>query len=76
MIDIPANDRDTVIDVLSKLPVTASLQRIRDEIEDILGILEGQKDIEEGRVYTHEQVMEEMRQCISKFRGQAVPVSN
>jgi hypothetical protein len=63
------DDRDAIIRVLSRLPADASLEHIRYEFETIYAILEGGRDGDEGRTYSHEEVMEMARQCLSKHAG-------
>jgi len=65
--------RDEVIQVLSKLSADSSLEDIRYEFETIFGILEGCRDAEEGRTYTHAEVMEMVRQWRSKKTGRIAP---
>jgi predicted transcriptional regulator len=67
------DDRDAVIRVLSRLPADASLEDIRYEFETIFGILEGMRDADEGRTYSHEEVMEMVRQWRSKSAGRPAP---
>ncbi|HKB02475.1 MAG TPA: hypothetical protein VKD90_09655 [Gemmataceae bacterium] len=69
-------DKQTVIDVLQRLPDDASIQDIRYEVETILGILEGLRDADEGRTYSHEEVMEDVRKWMQKSGGQPAPVGN
>jgi hypothetical protein len=69
-------DKQTVIDVLQRLPDDASIEDIRYEMETILGILEGLRDADEGRTYSHEEVMEDVRKWMSKSAGQPAPAGN
>jgi predicted transcriptional regulator len=69
-------DKQTVIDVLQRLPEDASIQDIRYEVETILGILEGLRDADEGRTYSHEEVMEDVRKWMQKSAGQPAPAGN
>jgi predicted transcriptional regulator len=61
--------RDEVIAILSRLPEDASLEDIRYEFETIFGILEGGRDIEEGRVFTHEEVMAEVQAMLDAWKA-------
>lgn len=70
------DDRDSVIRVLSRLPADASLEDIRYEFETIFGILEGLRDCDEGRTYSHAEMMEMIRQCRSRFAGQSAPAGS
>jgi predicted transcriptional regulator len=59
-------DKQCVIDAMQSLPDSASIEDLRYEAETILDILEGQRDIDEGRTHSHEEVMAMARQCLSK----------
>jgi hypothetical protein len=67
------DDRDAVIRVLSRLPADASLELIRYEFETIFAILEGGRDGDDGRTFSHEEVMEMARRCLSKHAGRTAP---
>ncbi|MBO0698934.1 MAG: hypothetical protein J2P46_11110 [Zavarzinella sp.] len=69
-------DKQTVIDVLQRLPDDASIEDIRYEVETILGILEGLRDADEGRTHSHEEVMEDVRKWLQKSGGQPAPAGN
>jgi MinD-like ATPase involved in chromosome partitioning or flagellar assembly len=69
-------DKQTVIDVLQRLPDNASIEDIRYETETILSILEGLRDADEGRTYSHEEVMEDVRKWMQKSAGQPAPAEN
>jgi predicted transcriptional regulator len=69
-------DKQTVIDALQRLPDDASIEDIRYEAEMILGILEGLRDADEGRTYSHEEVMEDVRKWMPKSDGQPAPAGN
>ena len=68
-------DKQTVIDVLERLPDDASIEDIRYETETILGILEGLRDADEGRTDSHEEVMEDVRKWLQKSAGQPAPAA-
>ena len=70
------NDKQSVIEHLQQLPDDATIEQIRYEVGTILGILEGQRDFDEGRTHTHEEVMEFARQCLAKHAGRRAPVSS
>jgi hypothetical protein len=61
------NDRDAVIQILSRLPADASLDHIRYEFETIFGILESMQY--RGPGYSTAEVMERVRQCRLKSAG-------
>jgi predicted transcriptional regulator len=70
------NDKQSVIEYLQQLPEDATIEQIRCEVGTILGILEGQRDIDGGRTHSHEEVMEFIDQCLAKYVGRRAPVSN
>ena len=61
--------RDEVIKTLSRLPENASLEDVRYEFETIFGILEGERDFQDGRWFTHEQVMAEVQAILASRRA-------
>ena len=67
--------RDEVIAILSRLPEAASLEDIRYEFKTIFDILEGIRDTEEGRTYSHAEVMEMVRQWRSNKTGRTAPAT-
>jgi predicted transcriptional regulator len=67
--------RNEVIKILSRLPEDASLEDIRCEFEAIFGVLEGSRDFEEGRTYTHAEVLEMLRQWRSNKTGRTAPAA-
>jgi predicted transcriptional regulator len=69
-------DKQTVIDVLQRLPDDASIEDIRYESETILGILEGLRDADEGRTFSHDEVMEDVGKWLQKSAGQPAPAGN
>ena len=62
------NDRDAVINVLSRLPADASLEDIRYEFETIVGILDGMSEPDEESI-PHEVVMADLRARIEAMRS-------
>jgi hypothetical protein len=68
------NDRDAVIQVLSRLPADATLEHIRYEFDIIMGLLEGFH--EDGPTYSTAEVMEMIPQCRSKSAGRPAPAKS
>jgi predicted transcriptional regulator len=68
------NPKGFALDILSRLPDDATLVDLKYEFDLIAGLIEGTQDFEEGRVHTHEEVMEMVRQCRLKsaMRREAV----
>ena len=50
------NDKQLVLDTIARLPETASLEEIQEELKLIAGLQRSEKDIEQGRVISHEEV--------------------
>ncbi|MSR53894.1 MAG: hypothetical protein EXS09_11490 [Gemmataceae bacterium] len=59
-------NKQGVVETIQNLPDDATLVEIREEVENITAILESEEDEIAGRVFSNEQVMEEMRPGISK----------
>ncbi|HEX3146562.1 MAG TPA: hypothetical protein VHR66_00575 [Gemmataceae bacterium] len=69
------NPKAFALDILSRLPDNATLADLRYEFDLVSGLIEGMQDIEEGRVHTHEEVMEMVRQCRLKSAMRREPVA-
>jgi|GEM_PF-3661868 len=70
-------DKQTIIDVLSRLPDDASLEDLRDEFEMIWGILESMRGADAGgKTFSHEEVMEDVRRCRQKYAGRSAAAGN
>jgi hypothetical protein len=65
--NVAQNDRDAVIQVLSRLPADATLDHIRYEFDIIISLLESLND--HGPGYSTAEVMEMVRQCRLKSAG-------
>ena len=65
-------DKQTIIDVLSRLPNNASLEDVRYEFETIWGILQSMRDTDAGgKTFSTEEVMEDIRRCRQKYAGRS-----
>ena len=71
----PINPRQFALDVIAALPENASNEKVREELEILSGILESIRDEELGRMYTHEQVMAELKEWISASTGRREPAA-
>lgn len=61
--------------MLDRLPDDASLLDIAESVYVLHRVERGREDVKAGRVYTTEQVREELRACLgSKSRGQKKPL--
>jgi hypothetical protein len=66
---VSRNDRDAVINVLSRLPADASLEDIRYEFAIIFDILKDMRDCGDEETIPHEVVMAELRAHIEALRA-------
>ena len=51
----PLTDKQIAADLLGRMPETVSLEEISERLAILAGIRRGERDIEEGRVVTHEE---------------------
>lgn len=54
-IPAPPSDKQTVLDLLERLPETATLAEIAEQVSILAGIERGQKDIDEGRFVSQDE---------------------
>ena len=59
-------DKQLVLETVSKLPETASIQEIAEEVEIMAAIRKGEKAADEGRVKSHEEVSKLVSSWTSK----------
>ena len=69
------NPKAFALDLLKQVPDDATLNDLKYEFDLIAGLIESIQDEEEGRVHTHEEVMEMLRQCRSNSTGQPAPAA-
>ena len=60
------SDKDIVIEAVRKLPESATINEISEEISILAAISRGEKAIEEGRVISHEEVKKRFAAWSSK----------
>ena len=58
-------DKEMVINTLSRLPDSASLSDIQEEIRILEALREAEKDLLAGRIKSHEEVKEEFQKWIT-----------
>jgi len=63
------------LDILARLPDDASFERVREEFDLVLGLLESYEDEKAGRLIPHEQVVAEFKEWISKSAGRREPTA-
>jgi len=59
-------DKEMVINTLSRLPDSASLSEIQEEIKLLEALKEAEEDILAGRVRSHSEVKEEFQKWTTK----------
>jgi hypothetical protein len=63
------------LDILARLPDDANFERIREECNLIVSLLESYEDEKAGRLIPHEQVVAEFKEWISKSAGRREPTA-
>jgi hypothetical protein len=62
-------NKQFIIDAISKLPDTASMEDIRYEVGIAIRIDLAYREMSTEVLIPHDEVMESARQCLSKFNG-------
>lgn len=65
--------KEMVYDRLQRLPDDVTLEEIRHDVDALICIEVGLEDFREGRVFSHEQVIEMSKSWITQKTGQLVP---
>jgi predicted transcriptional regulator len=60
------SDKQTVLDVVNRLPENLTLDQIRDQLELLAKLREGFADSQAGRVVPHEEVKRRFAAWLSK----------
>lgn len=60
------SDKQTVIEAVSRMPDTLTLDEIRAELDLLAKLREAEADIEAGRVIPHEEVKRQYREWLTK----------
>jgi hypothetical protein len=63
------NPKEFALDVLGRLPETTTIKDLKYEFRVIIGLLEGLRDVDEGRTIPHEQAMAEVREWMLTSTG-------
>lgn len=61
-----ATAKELVMDMLRRLPDDVTMEEIVYHVSFVASLEEGIRDLEEGRVLTHAEVKERLRQCLSR----------
>jgi predicted transcriptional regulator len=59
-------DKETVLALLKKLPDSATLEEIAEEVAVLSGVRRGKKDADAGRIVSHEEVKQRSAQWNSR----------
>ncbi len=62
----PTTDKQLVREALDRMPETATLEEVIEELAILAAIQQGEADIAAGRVVTHEEVVRRSAEWISK----------
>jgi hypothetical protein len=62
--DLNANNKKTVISLVKKLPENSTLEDIMEHLYVKQKILKGQRQLETGQFYTHEEAKEIMKEWL------------
>ena len=60
------SDKQTVLELLNRMPDTLTLDQVRDELELLSKLREGYSDAQAGRVVPHEEVKRQYAAWLSK----------
>jgi len=60
------NDKQSVLEVIRRLPDEVTLREIRDEIEFLAAVREGEQQADQGRLIPLEQVEKNLQSWLSK----------
>jgi predicted transcriptional regulator len=60
------SDKQTVLELVNRMPDTLSLDQIREELELLSKLREGYADAQAGRVVPHEEVKRQYAAWLSK----------
>jgi predicted transcriptional regulator len=63
------NDRQLILDAVHKMPETASLAEILDELRLLQSVAQGLADTERGKVTPHDEVAKKLGAWITKSSG-------
>ena len=55
------NPKDMALDVIKKLPSNSTMEEILHQLSFISNVMEGLKDVEEGKVLTTKELREKLR---------------
>jgi hypothetical protein len=69
------SDKQTVMELLQRLPDDVALKDIKKEIEFLAAVREGDEQADRGEVVSHEQVKKEFASCLSR-RGRKTVGAN
>jgi predicted transcriptional regulator len=60
------SDKQAAMEVMDSLPDEISFNEILDELSLLAAIRQGQEDIKAGRVFSHEEAIQQAREAIQR----------
>jgi predicted transcriptional regulator len=60
------SNKEAVIEIMRKLPEEVTLEEIVEEIQILAAIQQGEKEVREGRVISHEDVKQRLASWLTK----------
>jgi len=65
----PLNPREFALEYITRLPASATIEDLEYEFSTVIALLDGLREIDEGRTIPHEEIMAEVREWIAKSTG-------
>jgi predicted transcriptional regulator len=63
------SDKEMVLDVIQRLPKSATLRQIRERVEFLSAIKEGEESLDRGEGVPHEKVEKQFAAWVKKWRS-------
>jgi predicted transcriptional regulator len=65
------SDKEMVLDVIQRLPKSASMKQIRERVEFLAAISEGEKSLDRGEGVPQEEVEKQFAAWVKKWRSKS-----
>ena len=65
------SDKELVLDSIQRLPKSATLRQIRERVEFLAAIKEGEDSVDRGKVVPHEEVEKQFAAWAKKWRSKS-----
>jgi predicted transcriptional regulator len=62
----PMTEKQSALDAIARMPDAATLIQIRNELDLLEAIREGEADLDAGRTVTHEEVMRKSAEWLTR----------